>query len=619
MIDLQQWRRRLAALALAVILTTAWLLPGIARAAPKYVSTVDYSIIVNLDQAISTLTGQEIVAWTNRGTVPTSELYLHLYPNAFRVNSTFLRESSGMLRTDRMARDGYGEMNLITLQLAGRDLPWAYVQPDDGNKSDRTLARVALTAPVAPGQTLRFTAAFTVKLPEVFARMGKSGQFVMAGQWFPKVAAYEPAGTRGRTADGWDTHQYHGNTEFYADFGHYQVTINVPSGHTVAATGQLAGGPKQQNGQRQYVFVADRVHDFAWATDNDFVYKAATIQSASQPAVKVQLYLQPEHEQLADQYFLAAKETVTRLGEWFAPYPYPNLSLVCPTAGAGGAGGMEYPTLVTGWDGSVQDVGSLYTVLVHEITHQYFYGLVASNEFEEAWLDEGFTSYIEDKIMVEAFGRSPQPAIEATSVQDPQPLVLDGWKYHTAYSYESNVYTRGKLVLHEIERQIGWEQMKAVLRQYVATYFYGHPSTRDFQQVLQQVTGRDWSQFFDAYIYGSAMQDLAIQQVNTQKVGDGYSTKVEVVQMLQEQHQVRLVARFDDSSEEEYSLNIDQVRNEFSFQHSRPLQSLELDPEPYQVILDNARMNNFYAVHLNSRWSLWLSYFLHLLSQWVGW
>lgn len=619
MINLQQRSRQIAIIALVVVLITVGLLPEVANAITNYVATVDYNITVSLDESISNLTGQEIVTWTNRGTAPTSELYLHLYPNAFRAGSTFLRESGGMLRSDRMASDGYGEMNLLTLQLAGRDLPWAYVHPDDVNKSDRTLVRVALPEPVAPGQALRFTATFTVKLPEVFARMGKSGQFVMAGQWFPKVAAYEPAGVRGRTVDGWDTHQYHGNTEFYADFGHYQVTITVPSGHTVAATGQLASGPKAINGQSQYVFVADRVHDFVWTTDNDFVYKAATIKTANQPEVKVQLYLQPEQAQLADQYFLAAKETLTRLSDWFAPYPYPNLSLVCPTAGAGGAGGMEYPTLVTGWDGSVQDVNSIHVVLVHEIIHQYFYGLVASNEFEEAWLDEGFASYIEDKIMNEAFDQPLQPAVEATSVQDPQPLVLDGWKYHTAYSYQSNVYIRGKLILHEIERQIGWEQMKAVLRQYVTTYFYAHPRTQDFQQVLQQVSGRDWSQFFDAYVYGSAMQDLSIKQVNTGQVGEGYSTKVLLAQLLPEAHQVRLVANFADSTQQEYAVNVDQVTNEFSFQHSQPLTSLELDPEPSLVIMDNARMNNYYAVRPNSRWSLWLSYFLHLLTQWVGW
>jgi hypothetical protein len=618
-INLRQNRRRITALVLTISLLMIWELPEVAFAVPKYVETVNYNITVSLDDAISTLSGQEIAMWTNRGTASTSEIYLHLYPNAFREGSTFLKESGGRLRSDRMSRDGYGEMNLLSLQMAGQDLNWEYVQPDDGNKNDRTLARVSLPEPVAPGQSIRLTMSFAVQLPDIFARMGKCGQFAMVGQWFPKVAVYESAGTRGRTADGWDQHQYHGNSEFYADFGHYQVTILVPKDHTVAATGQLASGPKEINGKRQYVFVADRVHDFAWATDDDFVYKSATLQSASQPALKVQLYLQPEHEQLSDFYFQAARETINRLSEWFAPYPYPVLSLVNPTSGASGAGGMEYPTLVTGWDSSLQGADAIYTVLVHEIIHQYFYGLVASNEFEEAWLDEGFTSYIEDKVMSEAFGRTVDPAVEATSVQDPQSLVLDAWNYHSAYSYQSNVYTRGKLILHEIERQIGWEQLRAVLRQYVNDYFYRHPSTRDFQSVLEQVTGHDWGAFFDAYVYGQEMQDLAIERVNSKVLDGGYETTVDLVQPLAEPHQIRLLANFNDSSSQVYDLEINQTASEYTFPHQLPLSSLELDPLPYQVILDNNRMNNYYAVRLTSRWSLWLSYFLHLLSQWIGW
>lgn len=619
MSDLRQRRRLLTSLAMILILVSVWLLPETADAAAKYVSTVDYNITVTLDPTAGTLTGQEILVWTNRGTAATGEMFLHLYPNAFRQGSTFLAESGGMLRGDRMSRDGYGEMNLLTLQMAGRDLQWEYVQPDDGNRQDRTLVRVALPEAVAPGQSVRLTISFNVKLPQVFARMGKAGQFVMAGQWFPKAAAYEPAGTRGRTVDGWDQHQYHGNTEFYADFGRYQVTILVPKTHTVAASGQLASGPKEVDGQRQYVFIADRVHDFAWAADDDFVTKAINLQTAEQPAVRVQLYLQPEHEALADYYFQAARETLTRLGQWFAPYPYPTLSLVCPPPDGSGAGGMEYPTLVTGWESSVRDASTIYTVLVHEIIHQYFYGLVASNEFEEAWLDEGFTSYIEDKIMAEAFGQELQPAVEATSVQDPQSLVLDGWEYRSAYAYQSNVYTRGKLILHEIERQIGWEQMQAALRQYVTAYAYRHPSTQDWQQVLQQTSGRSWDDFFAAYVYGAKMQDIAIERVTTHPTDSGFATEIYLTQPLAETHQVRVVAHYADGTQEELDVSLVSTSQSVSLQHTSRLVTVEVDPAPYQVILDNQRINNYFAVKATSRWALWLSNLLHLLSQWLGW
>ena len=113
----------------------------------------------------------------------------------------------------------------------------AFVQPDDGNKDDHTLLKIPLPKPVGPGEQVTIKTEFLVKLPAAFARMGYVDDFVMAGQWFPKVAAYERKGTRGRTEPGWDLHQYHGNSEFYADFGMYDVKIQVPANYIVAATG----------------------------------------------------------------------------------------------------------------------------------------------------------------------------------------------------------------------------------------------------------------------------------------------------------------------------------------------------------------------------------------------
>ncbi|MGI6358134.1 MAG: M1 family metallopeptidase [Bacillota bacterium] len=588
--------------------------------APAPVPIVDYSITVSLDQSIQALHGKQTVTWTNLGTAATNEMYLHLYANAFRPGSTFLKECGGRLRGQRLKEGDYGEILLESLQSGGKDLAWSYVQPDDGNEQDRTLVLVQLPESVAPGQSVRLTMSFTVKLPTVFARMGKYGQFVMAGQWFPKVAAYEPAGIRGRTADGWNAHQYHANTEYYANFGRYQVTIIVPNTHSVAATGQLASGPKEIEGQRrQYVFIADRVHDFAWAADSSFVQRQAVIESAEQPPVTVQLYLQPEHEGLAEQYFAAARETLNRLAEWLGPYPYPVLNLVCPTAGALGAGGMEYPMLVTGWDASMQNLHSLHTVLVHEIIHQYFYGLVASNEFEEAWLDEGFTSYLEDKIMEQAFGHTVQPAVEATSVYNPEPLVLEGWKYSSDYAYQSNAYIRGKLILHELERRLGWELMREVLREYCRQYRFGHPATADFQRVLERVSGQDFDRFFADYVFGAGMQDLSIVRASTGPAGSAFSTTAWIAQPHADRLTVRLWARYADQSGEELTLTIAGREQTFSWEHEQPLVSLELDPEPYQVILDNVRINNLYAVRPTNRWAMLLSYFLHLLSQWIGW
>jgi hypothetical protein len=584
-----------------------------------YQSVVDYNISVSLNNEITELVGKETIIWTNQGSVATDQVYLHLYPNAFREGSTFLAESGGALRGDRLAADGYGEMIIHRLQVNGQDLDWAYVQPDDGNSRDQTLARLDLPAPVEPGESAQLYIEFTVRLPIVFARMGRYQQFVMAGQWFPKVAVYELAGTRGRQADGWVAHQYHGNTEFYADFGRFRVTVEVPATHTVAATGELVQAPTLvAPGRKQYIFEAEGVHDFAWAADNDFIQRSTLWSPPHQSPVRIQLFLQPEHEHLADAYFRAAIETLNRLSTWLAPYPYPVLTLVCPTAGASGAGGMEYPTLVTGWDGSNTDEYSLYIVLVHEIVHQYFYGLVASNEFEEAWLDEGFTSYFEDRIMAEAFGREVNLALEAVRIFQPEPLTQPGWEY-SPFSYQTNNYIRGKLVLHEIERRLGWEAMQQVMQEYVQRWQFRHPGTADFQQVLEDVTGQDWGQFFDHYIYGGGMQDYGIERVTTRWIGDAYETEVRFARLVEEPLRLRLRATYEGGVAQDLLWDAGAGEPLLTFKHEQALISLELDPAPYQLILDSFRLNNQYQVTLGNRIFIWFSRFMHWLAQLLGW
>lgn len=602
---------------MALLLLLLLTLPaGVLVAAPPQ-NTVEYDIIVTLSEDCTRLEGQEQVAWTNLGSTPVTEMFLHLYPNAFRPYSTFLTESKGQRHGERLSANGYGQMELTQVRIAGRGLSCQFVQPDDGNEQDRTLVRVSLPQTVGPGESIHLDIEFSVQLPDVFTRMGKQGPFVMAGQWFPKVAAYEVAGTRGRETDGWNAHQYHANTEFYANFGNYRVTINVPKTHIVAATGKLVAPPEVKGAQRQYIFTAERVHDFAWAADSSFIERQLLYASDQQPEVRIQLFLQPEHEYLVDHYFKAAQATLARLSTWLAPYPYPNLTIVCPRAGASGAGGMEYPTLITGWDASSHDLNTIYTVLVHEIIHQYFYGLVASNEFEEAWLDEGFTSYLEDKIMAEAFDRQLFPAMEATSVFMPEPLVMVGWEYSSTYAYQSNVYGRGKLILHEIERLLGWEKMQEALRLYCMRFMYGHPSTADWQQVLEEVTGESWATFFNYYVYQAGMQDYAIAEAVTEQIAQGHRTKV-LLTGPSEEREIPIRATFADGTVRDLNWN-PALAPQIEFEHSAALVSLELDPAPYQVLLDNVRSNNRLRISAGNWLVVWFSHLLQLFTQLFGW
>ncbi|MBB6670560.1 M1 family metallopeptidase [Cohnella nanjingensis] len=556
----------------------------------------EYHISVRLEDD-GTLNGTQTLTWKNPGRKSVSDLYLHLYPNAFSPGSTFLSESGGQLRGVQMKPGGDGAIALteLTSEEGETLLPRVhYVQPDDGNAKDRTLATLRLPEAVRPGQTVTLKMKFTVKLPQVFARMGKAGDFVMAGQWFPKVAVYETAGTRGRTTEGWNLHQYHGNSEFYSDFGIYNVKIDVPDRDIVAATGFQTKTAVPKDGRKVYQFYADDVHDFGWAASPNFTTVEDSFSSIGVPGVRIKLYLDPLHKDMADRYMHAAKSALAKLGQWYGDYPYTTLSVVVPPGDAEGAGGMEYPTLVTAAAAKDDRPGyDLERTVVHEIAHQYWYGIVASNEFEEAWLDEGFTSYTEDKLMASIYGVMPNTSIEASYLTRPEALKLDSWKYGSSNLYAENVYMRGKLVLKAVEAKVGEQTMNKILRAYFQKYRFRHPGTADFQKVVESVTKDKWSDFFQAYVYRGEMADFAVESIETRSDdGGGLQSLVVLRRNGGSPQPVTVLFHFADGTAVRKTWDNVQNHVQLQLKHTSPLQYVSVDPM-FDVVLDNYRFNNY--------------------------
>ena len=250
--------------------------PALADPLPERADrVVSYTISVRLNPSTKQLEGRETVTWRNPSTDTVSDLWLHLYLNAFKnTASTFVRESGGQLRGDRMSDKAWGWIDVSSFKLAsGEDLTAAirFEHPDDDNADDRTVIRVALPQPVPPKGELTFEVAFKAQLPEVFARSGYKRDFYLVGQWFPKLGVYESAGMRGRAAGGWNCHQYHANSEFYADYGEFHVEMTVPSTFVVGATGERKGRIDHKNGTVTYIYEQADVHDFAWTADPNYV------------------------------------------------------------------------------------------------------------------------------------------------------------------------------------------------------------------------------------------------------------------------------------------------------------------------------------------------------------
>lgn len=577
---------------------------------------VEYHIDVQLIPDTQTLRASETVTWTHPGVKPVSDLYFHLYPNAFSSKeTTFMKESGGKLRGDSMPENGFGSMTLTDLRTSdGISLMQRlqYVQPDDGNVNDKTLVKVHLPQPVNGGESITLKLQFEVQLPQIFARMGASGNFVMAGQWFPKLSVYETVDTRDVKEEGWDLHQYHGTSEFYSDYGIYNVSIAVPSNYTVAATGFPVKNAKLKQDQKIYQFYADDVHDFAWAASPDFTVAEEAFSSPEVPGVRIKVYLDPLHKDLKERYLQAAKAALSSFSKWYGPYPYSTLSIVVPPKEGNGAGGMEYPTLITAFGAADSSPDtSLERTVIHEIGHQYFYGMVASNEFEEAWLDESFTSYAEDRLMEQEYGITANLPLQSSLVTTPEPLNLESWKFADADSYTRNVYIRGKLVLKDIERLTSPKTMNSIMSSYARKFRFQHPTTSDFQKVVEKVTKKSWQAYFDEYVYGGGAPDFAIDHITSKKGSSGdpqrYESLVKISNKGSHYTDIPLKFTFSDGSTVQRTWNGEGAETTFQLLHNTPLLSAEIDPE-HSILLESKHLNNFRLAEIEpktlSRWTL---------------
>ena len=546
-----------------------------------------------LDPASHIITGHYDLTWWNHTDDTISDLYFHLYLNAFKnLDSTFMRGDPIARGHDSLAdwltipgKDKWGWEQIDRIQIAnGADLTplITYAHPDDNNARDRTVIRIALPQPIPPRGTIELSVDFTSKLPRAFARTGYDGDYFLVGQWFPKIGVYEGPGERGRTTGGWNCHQFHRYTEFYADYGTYDVDLTVPPDKIVGATGFERSANKNADGSMTYNFYQQDVHDFAWTASPRFIKVTRTFDWGKEvrgdevtkwgeilglPAtdmalrnVSVTLLLEPGHRNLEDRYFRAVFNGLKYYGLWYGAYPYDTLTVVDPPRNSY-TSGMEYPTLfVAGtyfWPGKheLKPEG----VTVHEFGHQFWYGLVGNNEFEEPWLDEGFVTYSTAKVLETAYGnpcsylhflgmpfpgyswlRVPLPKIPFAGVgsvpvgpyfscvQLPQQtsgrgaylraatadnLVRNGWQYGSRMSYVVNSYQRPALDLDTLEKYLGRDVMARVMRTYQQQWRYRHPTTQDFINVVNQVSGRNMDAFFQQFFYNSGRADYAVASI----------------------------------------------------------------------------------------------------------
>ena len=603
------------------------------RAQPFPPPIASYQITCRLDAEQKTVEATEVVTWRNTTSHPAATLRFHLYLNAFRNTlSTFWKESGGESRDGRLP-DSWGSIEIRRMTGSdGADLLPAlrFVSPDDGNPEDRTVAEVILGKPVAPGETISVAMDFLSRLPRVSVRTGYKDDFFMVVQWFPKVGVFEEGG--------WNCHQYHATSEFFSDFGNYDVSIDVPRRFQgkVGATGRKVDERETSGGRVLYRFHQDAVHDFAWTADPNYLVLEDAFREAGLGDVQLTLLLQPEHASQAERYFRAAKAALSGYGRILGAYPYTTLTIVDPPWGARAAGGMEYPTLITGgtsWS-APKSVQRPEHVTVHEAGHQFFYGLLASNEFEEAWLDEGFNTYMTDRVLQTAYGNDH---VELSVFGLHFPLGIDirhpldtnrryfetadwdvlasaSWKFRNRKSYGNLVYSKTALTLATLERLIGTPMMDKALRLYAERWRFRHPKTSDFIAAVNESTGRDWSWFFDRTFFSSGVVDYAVAEAVSAPAkaprglfekdgvlvaaatasrarGKGYDSAVTVVRRGDVAMPVDVLLRFDGGHEHRSHWNGEARWARFRVAGGPRLLEAVVDPDE-KILLDLDRTNN---------------------------
>src|SRR3954471_9278169 len=263
----------------------------------------DYRLEAVLDPVKHTVAGKERLTWRNRSAVTVRSLYFHLYLNAFEgKGSTFYVEMERYRtsRTGLIPKKGeWGFIELGAVTQAGKPLSWRFVHPDGGPATDRTVARIDLADPVPPGGSTVIDIAFHDKLPRVIARTGYFGSYHLVAQWFPKIGVLEIPGERGATAPRWNCHELHFNSEFYADFGSYDVSITVPKDFVIGAVGEEQGPPVETPEGIRHRFVQGDVHDFAFAASDQFQTLTGTYDRPGSPPVAVKVLYPKEFARAA--------------------------------------------------------------------------------------------------------------------------------------------------------------------------------------------------------------------------------------------------------------------------------------------------------------------------------
>ena len=565
------------------------------------------------------LHGEQKIFWQNPSSDTIKELRFHLYYNAFKnKNSTFF---SGRPLEGFLGSSEYGHSEVTNIVDAdGNQLhdQSYYDHPDDDNVDDQTVLVVPLKNAILPFGLAEFDMTWLAKIPKTMPRTGYNKDFYFFAQWFPKLGVYEPAGMRYAQQGQWNCHQYHASGEYYADFGNYDVSMTLPKEFVIASSGTLIS--QINDGENQtWNFRIEDVIDFTWSCSPHFL-----IEERIHNGVKLKYYAYPYKLHFADRYFETLTFAMDYLNTHLDSYPYHTLSVVDAPFYGMFCGGMEYPTLVSSISFCFfpKGVRIPQTLVAHEYIHQYFMQLVATNETEEPWMDEGITTYYEGRIMDALFpGDSASIDVLGFHVGNAEynrteffgsPHVKSAanttksWEFDQG-GYSAISYNKTAIWLKTLEGILGIEKMDEIMRTYFLRWKYKHPCKDDFVDVVNEVTGKDMYWYFDQVLEDVSVCDYAIDNIYIEEKDTSFTSFVFVKRLEQMKLPQEILIVFEDGSS--VIENWDGKSPTKTYEYDKQVVSAEIDPSR-KIYIDKNFLNNSKSVKKSKGVNYYFSRFL---------
>lgn len=528
--------------------------------------TVDHFIDVKLEDERHELHGDITTSYVNNSPDTLSFLWIHLWPNAYESGESALAKqefrNGNLFMFWAMQRD-LGGIDSLAFQINGNDASWGF------HPEHRDIAKLELLEPLLPGNEVQYTTPFRVRIPSGrISRLGHIGESYQMTQWYPKPAVYD--------RDGWHEMPYLNQGEFYSEYGSFDVSITLPSNYVVGATGDL--NPDQANNAAELTFLdslvlqterslneaffesdslADKkdefplsstrlktlrfqqqnVHDFAWFADKRWmVLKGSVELPNSKRQVTTWAMFTPNQAEYWKESLEYIADGTYAYSKWNGDYPYNHVTAVDGTISAGG--GMEYPNVTV--IGQVGSDLSLETVIVHEVGHNWFYGILGSNERTHAWMDEGINSFNETRYFVEKYGEDlGLGGLKSEMTPLMQKLDLNRYSYQsqdqlayllsarmlgdqpmqchsddfTSINYGTIVYKKSAAAFEYLRQAIGTEVFDAGMQSYFEAWKFKHPGPQDLRDALERAADTDLSWFFEDVIQTTGVTDYALTRL----------------------------------------------------------------------------------------------------------